>query len=31
MLLYSAGWAFFGLLAASYLFHRSEPAFAENV
>ncbi len=31
MLLYSAGWAILGLLAASYLFHRSEPAFAENV
>jgi ABC-type polysaccharide/polyol phosphate export permease len=31
MLLYSAGWAILGLLAASLLFHRSEPAFAENV
>lgn len=31
MLAYSAGWAVLGLLGASLLFHRSEPAFAENV
>jgi lipopolysaccharide transport system permease protein len=31
MLAYSAAWAIVGVLAASLLFHRSEPAFAENV
>jgi ABC-type polysaccharide/polyol phosphate export permease len=30
-LLYSAAWATIGLLAAALLFHRLQPAFAENV
>jgi ABC-type polysaccharide/polyol phosphate export permease len=30
-LVYSAAWAVLGLLIAALIFHRSEPAFAENV
>jgi uncharacterized membrane protein YjfL (UPF0719 family) len=30
-LLYTAGWALIGLVIAVVVFHRSQPAFAENV